>query len=114
MCPGWWTHLLLVDEPPVAAGVCGYTGPPTAEGSVEIAYAVAPSYRGRGFATVAARELTQRAFEDSRVRVVCAHTLPEHNASTRILQKTGMSFAGFANDAGEGPVWRWELARKDA
>lgn len=111
---GWWTHLLLVDEPPIVAGVCGYTGPPTAEGSVEIAYAVAPSYRGRGLATAAARELTQRAFEDPRVRVVCAHTLPEHNASTRILQKIGMSFAGFAHDADEGPVWRWELPRKDA
>jgi ribosomal-protein-alanine N-acetyltransferase len=111
---GWWTHLLLVDQPPIVAGVCGYTGPPAPEGSVEIAYAVAPSYQGQGLATLAARELTQRAFEDPRVRLVCAHTSPEHNASTRILQKIGMSFAGFANDVDEGPVWRWDLARKDA
>jgi RimJ/RimL family protein N-acetyltransferase len=46
------------------------------------------------------------------VHVVCALTLPEHNASTRILEKIGMSFAGLANDADEAPVWRWELARK--
>jgi RimJ/RimL family protein N-acetyltransferase len=108
---GWWTHLLLVGEPPMVAGVCGYTGPPTADGVVEIAYATAPSYQGRGLATLAAAELTRRAFGDMRVRVVCAHTLPEHNASTRILEKLGMSFAGCVNDADEGLVWRWELTR---
>jgi len=109
---GWWTHLLLVDDPPMVAGVCGYTGPATADGVVEIAYAIAPSYQGRGLATLAAKELTRRAFDDMRVRVVCAHTLPERYASNRILEKLGMSFAGFANDADEGQVWRWELIRK--
>jgi ribosomal-protein-alanine N-acetyltransferase len=110
---GWWTHLLLVGEPPMVAGVCGYTGPPTADGVVEIAYAIAPSYQGQGLATLAAAELTRRAFGDMRVRVVRAHTLPEHNASNRILEKLGMSFVGFANDADEGAVWRWELTRMD-
>ena len=108
---GWWTHLLLVDAPAIVVGVCGYTGPPTAEGAVEIAYAVAPSYQGKGLATVAAAELTRRAFEDPRVRVVCAHTLPAHNASTRILEKIGMSLAGLGNDVDEGEVWRWEVER---
>jgi RimJ/RimL family protein N-acetyltransferase len=110
---GWWTHLFLVGEPPVVAGVCGYTGPPTADGVVEIAYAIAPSYQGQGLGTLAATELTRRACDDQRVRLVSAHTLPEHNASTRILEKLGMSFAGVANDADEGPVWRWELTRKN-
>jgi len=109
---GWWTHLVLVGGPPMVAGVCGYTGPPTADGVVEIAYAIAPCYQGQGLATLAAAELTRRAFSDKRVRIVCAHTLPEHNASTRILERLGMSFVGFANDADEGPVWRWELTRR--
>lgn len=74
---GWWTHLLLVSEPAVVAGVCGYTGPPTPDGFVEIAYAIAPPYQGQGLATRAAGELTRRAFDDSRVHVICAHTLPE-------------------------------------
>jgi [ribosomal protein S5]-alanine N-acetyltransferase len=108
---GWWTHLVLVDAPPTVVGVCGYTGPPAADGTVEIAYAIAPSYQGQGLATLAARELTDCAFRDPRVRMVCAHTLPEHNASTRVLQKLGMSFAGLANDVDEGAVWRWELPR---
>jgi len=108
---GWWTHLLLVGTPPMVVGVCGYTGPPTADGVVEIAYAIAPSHQGQGLATMAATELTRRAFRDVRVRTVCAHTLPARNASTRVLEKLGMSFVGFANDADVGTVWRWELTR---
>ena len=109
---GWWTHLVLLrSTPPMIVGVCGYTGPPTANGVVEIAYAIAPSYQGQGLATLAAAELIRRAFDDMRVRLVCAHTLPEHNASTRVLEKLGMSFVGFANDDDEGTVWRWELRR---
>ena len=110
---GWWTHLVFMGVPPMVVGVCGYTGPPAAEGVVEIAYGVAPSWRGKGVATLAAAELIRRAFGDEGVRVVCAHTLPEHNASTRILQKLGMKFVGYANDVDEGQVWRWELRRAE-
>jgi len=111
---GWWTHLVRVDSPPTIVGVCGYTGPPDADGTVEIAYAIAPTCQGRGLATRAAAELVRRAFADNRTRLVCAHTLPEHNASTRVLEKLGMRFVGLANDADEGTVWRWELTRPDA
>ena len=108
---GWWSHLVLVGTPPVVAGVCGYTGPPTDLGVVEIAYGTAPSFRGQGIATLAATELIRRAFQNNRVRVVCAHTLPEENASTRILKKVGMVFVGLAQDVDVGTVWRWEIAR---
>jgi RimJ/RimL family protein N-acetyltransferase len=59
---------------------------------------------------MAATELTRRAFRDVRVRTVCAHTLPARNASTRVLEKLGMNFVGFAND-GVGTVSRRELTR---
>ena len=36
------------------------------------------------------------------------HTLPEPNASTRILEKTGFKRAGETIDPESGPVWRWE------
>jgi hypothetical protein len=62
---------------------------------------------------MAATELTCRTFRDVRVRTVCAHTLPARSASTRVLEKLGMSFVGFANDADVGTVWRWELKRPD-
>jgi len=110
---GWWTHLVLWGAPPMVVGVCGYTGPPTVDGVVEIAYAIAPSYQGQGLATRAAAELIRRAFADRRVRLVCAHTLPERNASARVLEKLGMSLAGVADDADAGVVWRWELTRPE-
>ena len=110
---GWWTHLVVQAEPPMVVGVCGYTGPPSEDGVVEIAYGIAPSYQRQGLATLAAAELTRRAFSDERVRLVCAHTLPERNASTRVLEKLGMKFAGLANDVDEGTVWRWELPRAE-
>jgi ribosomal-protein-alanine N-acetyltransferase len=110
---GWWTHLILLGMPPTVVGVCGYTGPPTIDGFVEIAYVIAPAYQGKGLATLAATELIRRAFYDRRVRVVCAHTLPEHNASTRVLEKLGMSFVGLSDDVDEGTVWRWELTKPD-
>jgi RimJ/RimL family protein N-acetyltransferase len=101
---GWWTHLVLLGETPVVVGVCGYTGSPSADGIVEIAYGIAPSYQRQGPATLAAAELTRRAFLDEHARLVCAHTLRERNASTRVLKKLGMKFAGLANDADEGTV----------
>ena len=109
---GWWTHLVLVGKPPVIAGVCGYTGPPSAEGVVEIAYGTAPMFRGQGVATLAATELIQRAFRDVRVQIVCAHTLPNENASTSVLRKLGMRFVGISQDVDAGEVWRWEIRGK--
>jgi len=108
---GWWTHLILAGTPPVIAAVCGYTGPPDSQGVVEIAYGTAPLFRGQGIATLAAAELIRRAFRDSRVQVVCAHTLPEENASARVLRKVGMSFVGIDEDVDVGTVWRWEMPR---
>jgi RimJ/RimL family protein N-acetyltransferase len=45
------------------------------------------------------------------VQVVCAHTLPEENASTRVLRKVGMRFVGIDEDVDVGTVWRWEMPR---
>jgi len=36
-----------------------------------------------------------------------AHTLPEPNASTRILEKVGLRRDGEARDPEVGVVWRW-------
>ena len=43
------------------------------------------------------------------VATVVAHTSPEPNASTRILEKIGMTFTGDDIEDGD-PVWRWEKA----
>ncbi len=89
-------------------GQCGFTGPPDADGVVEIAYGVHEPFRGQGFATEAAGALSSFAMADARVRVIRAHTLPVENASGRVLAKCGFSKVGQAVDHEAGVVWRWE------
>jgi RimJ/RimL family protein N-acetyltransferase len=43
-------------------GTCGFKGPPGADGTVEIAYGVAPDQQGKGYATEAAEALVAYAF----------------------------------------------------
>ncbi|MFL5527958.1 MAG: GNAT family N-acetyltransferase [Gemmatimonadaceae bacterium] len=90
-------------------GSGGYKGPPNAEGTVEIAYGIVPGFQGRGYATEVARALVAYAVTTGKVRVVLAHTLPNPNASTKVLAKCGFELKGEVNDPDDGLVWRWEL-----
>lgn len=89
-------------------GFCSFVGSPDAEGVVEIGYGIAPGFENQGYATEAARLLVAQAFASGRVRRVRAHTLPERNASTRVLEKCGFQHCGELIDSVDGPVWRWE------
>ena len=92
-------------------GSCGFKGPP-AEGVAEIAYSINTAHQGRGYATRAAQALTDYAFSQEAIHVVCAHTLPSESASTSVLKKCGFQFCGNVEDPEDGPVWRWEKRRK--
>ncbi len=87
--PDPWIHgfALVHRASDAVVGNVGYKGPPTTEGVVEIAYGVHPDHQGKGYATEAAEALTAYAFSHGDVRMVRAHTLPETNASTRVLTK---------------------------
>lgn len=93
----------------VIIGLCSFTGPPSADEIVEIAYGIAPRYRARGYASEAARALIAYAFASGRVRTVRAHTLPEYNASTSVLLKCDFKLVGEVTHPEDGVVWRWEL-----
>ena len=93
-------------------GLCSFTGPPDADEIVEIAYGIAPGYQNRGHATEAAQALIAYGFASGRVRTIQAHTLPEHNASTRVLRKCGFTLIGEVMHAEDGMVWRWEMHQK--
>ena len=74
-----------------------------------IAYFTFPGEEGRGVATAMAKALVQVASEGgSEITVVRAHTLPERNASCRVLEKVEFQRAGDVIDPEDGPVWRWE------
>jgi [ribosomal protein S5]-alanine N-acetyltransferase len=105
-----WTHgfaLVHVASGTVIGGA-GFKGPPGSDGAVEIAYGVVPEYQGKGYATEAAQALIAYAFGCGQVRAVRAHTLPEPNASTRVLAKCGFRHIVEVIDPEDGLVWRWE------
>jgi RimJ/RimL family protein N-acetyltransferase len=106
--PKFLGYLVVEGESQQLAGTCSFKGPPDESGAVEIAYFTFPGFEGRGIATEMARFLIERAREDEKVRAVVAHTAPERNASTRVLEKTGLIFAGETEEDG-CPIWRWQL-----
>lgn len=89
-------------------GLCGFAGPPDPSGSVEIGYSIVPTYQGKGYATEVANGLVAFAATNDAVRQVCAHTLPETNASTRVLEKCGFVKTGETTDPEDKRVWLWE------
>jgi RimJ/RimL family protein N-acetyltransferase len=103
-CDPRWGGFLAVDEATgEVVGTCAYKGGPAADGSVEVAYHTFPPFEGRGCATAMAAQLVARAGR----RRVLAHTLPERNASCRVLEKAGFVWAGEVTDPDDGLVWRW-------
>jgi [ribosomal protein S5]-alanine N-acetyltransferase len=108
--PGAWTHgFEMVDAATgTAVGSCGFKGPPDPEGVVEIAYAVHPDQRGRGYAKETASALVAFAF-GAGARLVRAHTKPQNDASARVLVACGFEKIGEVVDPEDGLVWRWDL-----
>jgi len=95
-------------ESGMVIGNAGFTGPPDAAGAVEIAYGVVPDFQGRGYATEAANTLVAWAAKNGRVAIARAHTLPERNASTRVLEKCGFRYVSEFTHPTDGLIWRWE------
>lgn len=102
----WGGYLAVDKDGGQVVGTCAFkTGP--RDGRVEMAYFTFPPFEGQGFATAMARELLAIAAAAPDVQAVVAHTLPERNASTRVLEKLGLRCAGEVIDPEDGRVWRW-------
>ncbi len=104
----WFGHFAVEAESQQMVGVCSLKGPPV-DGTVEMAYFTFPGFEGRGIATAMARFVLERARVLPGVKLVMAHTAPEFNASTRVLEKIGMQYVGDEEEDGVR-VWRWEAA----
>ena len=107
----WWTYLIIHKSDQKLIGSCGFKGPPDKDGNVEIGYEIAPGYQGRGLATETAQALIGFAFSFPEVQSVSAQTLPEENASGRVLQKCGMKFIHILFDPEDGDIWLWRINR---
>ena len=107
----WWTYVFIDDRVGSLVGSGGFTGPPSVEGIVELGYETAPPFRGRGYASEAAAGLLAIAFAHPEIRAVDAHTRPERNASTRVLERNGFAFRGVVEHPEDGTIWHWRIER---
>ena len=110
---GWWTYLFLHKPDRTLIGLGGFKGLVNDQGMVELGYEIAPAYRRRGLALEAANGMIEYAFAHPGIKRVDAHTLPEKNASTGVLEKAGMKFIESVEDPEDGEVWRWSVSRKE-
>ena len=104
----WDGYFVLDTDTREVVGSCAFKGPPTEDGTVEIAYFTYPDFEGKGYATSMARKLIELATGCTAIKRVIAHTLPKASASTRVLEKVAMSFVGEVIDPDDGRVWQWE------
>jgi RimJ/RimL family protein N-acetyltransferase len=93
-------------------GICAFKGKP-ADDRVEIAYSTFPPYEGQGLAMKACERLIHIARNENTNISITARTLPEENASTKVLRKNGFILAGTVVDPDDGDVFEWILHAKD-
>lgn len=106
-----WISYFIIREGEVV-GTCGFVAPPKA-GKVEIAYWTFSAFEGQGIASFACKALLSIAQQtDSKIEI-SAKTAPQHNSSTRILEKNHFVFSETVEDDEIGAAWLWTLQKKD-
>jgi [ribosomal protein S5]-alanine N-acetyltransferase len=100
-----WIGYFVISENQIV-GSCSFTGKPI-DGKVEIAYWTFEEYQGRGIASFACKELILIAKQSHPTMIITAKTEPQHNASTKILQKNGFTFTEVVQDHEIGDAWLW-------
>lgn len=100
---GIW--VMVERETATVVGDAGFHGPPAGDRSVEIGYAVVPARRRRGYATEAARALTEWAAGREGVTSVVATCDDDNLGSVRTLECAGFLRTG--GDTGGQLRWRW-------
>ena len=90
----WLLRALVLGEHGRMIGYANFHGPPGvndtgAPDALEIGYSVFPEFRGRGFATEAARAMLDFARHDFGVTHFIAGILPANAPSIRVVEKLG-------------------------
>ena len=109
--PPWICYVALANDRVV--GTCGFKSAPL-DGRVEIAYFTFPGYEGKGMATQMARQLLSIAKDAQSDLIVAAQTLPERNASHRVLEKLGFTCQGSLHHPEDGTVLEWRRSDRVA
>lgn len=106
--PPWIGYVALHGVRPV--GTCGFKSPPR-DGRVELAYFTFPEFERRGIATAMAKALVELSVARAASIAVAAQTLPERNASHRVLEKLGFRHVATLEHPEDGTVWEWLAER---
>ena len=103
--PPWICY--YAEENGELVGSAAYKGRPV-NSTVEISYGTMEDHRQKGVGGRICKHLVELTLAtDPSVRIT-ARTLPEHNYSTKILQKNNFILLGIVDDPEDGPVWEWE------
>lgn len=100
----WVGYFLLLNNQVV--GTAGFTGQPV-DNTVEISYWTFKELEGQGIASMACKELITIAQKTNPSITITAKTLPEYNASTKILQNNNFKFVEIVQDHEIGDAWLW-------
>ncbi len=94
--------------------VIGYCGLIFLEGTteVELAYGLAKSSWGKGFATEAARASLRFGFEELKLNRVVAVVNPQNIPSQRVLEKLGMKYTKDAHHY-DADLMYYEIPKQD-
>lgn len=106
--PALWAlpfHIVCSSRNMVVGG-CGFKGIPV-ERAVEVGYAVAPAYRGQGFATAGISALLQLGEATREVDRVIAHIIPSNAASSAVARRLGFVPGPQIEDSDGDQVIRW-------
>jgi [ribosomal protein S5]-alanine N-acetyltransferase len=112
----WCPHAVVLGGQMI--GHAGYHGPPgmnanDAADAVEFGYKIFPAYRGRGYATQAARMLMDLAAKRAGIRHFILSVGPENEPSLAVVRKLGFVRTGQRMDDVDGLELVFELTRRD-
>jgi [ribosomal protein S5]-alanine N-acetyltransferase len=110
----WCPHAIALGGQMI--GHAGYHGPPGVNSkhdpeAVEFGYRIFPPYRGRGYATEAARMLMDLAEERAAIRRFVLSVGPQNQPSLAIIRKLGFTQTGEHMDEEDGRELVFELTR---
>jgi ribosomal-protein-alanine N-acetyltransferase len=98
---GYGAYVVADRETGTCAGWAGLMCTDTGGvGGTELLYALAPAWRGRGFATEAGDALLDVAFGALGLETVVAYTLPHNRGSRAVMERLGFVYDGEVEHAG--------------
>jgi RimJ/RimL family protein N-acetyltransferase len=105
----WHSSFVFIDEAAgEVVGSGGFKGEPQA-GAVEIGYGVAPTRRGRGWASKAVAALADLALRERGIVDVCAETATDNLPSQHVLLNSGFIAVGERQSDEDGKLILWRL-----